>query len=192
MASAAQLAANRANSKKSTGPRTPEGKQNSRLNAYTEGFCASTWFIPDEDQEEFSALYESLFNEYQPATATEHILVEKMIHNQWNSLRAIRLQSQLLFCHQPLINIPHDLGLLIRYQTSSDRAFRKAHTELLKAQKQRRNEEIGFVPQNTEEDPAEASAETPKEPQKQEKSQTMPKIAEETPVRTPETAKIAA
>jgi hypothetical protein len=46
------------------------------------------------------------------------------------------------------MTIPHDLGLFIRYQTAADRAFHKAHTELVKAQKEREKSEIGFEPQN--------------------------------------------
>jgi hypothetical protein len=44
--------------------------------------------------------------------------------------------------------VPKDLGLLIRYQTSADRAFHRAHNELVKAKKQRSNSEIGFESQN--------------------------------------------
>ena len=39
MATAAQFAANRANSLKSTGPRTEAGKQRSSLNALRHGSC---------------------------------------------------------------------------------------------------------------------------------------------------------
>jgi len=41
--SATKLEANRQNGKKSTGPRTPEGKQRSRLNALKHGILARPW-----------------------------------------------------------------------------------------------------------------------------------------------------
>jgi hypothetical protein len=153
MATKAQIAANRANSKKSTGPNTPEGKAISALNAITHGFAASTHFLDGEDPEDFYGLHTSLLLEFQPATTLETILVEKMIHNHWLSLRAIRLQNDALrYRMEPYHGeTPTDLGLLIRYQTAADRAFHKAHTELLKAQKERNNSEIGFVSKNVAE-----------------------------------------
>ena len=43
-----QLAANRANAQKSTGPRTPEGKSKSRLNAFRHGITAQVIVMPPE------------------------------------------------------------------------------------------------------------------------------------------------
>jgi hypothetical protein len=158
MATKAQIAANRANAKKSTGPTTAEGKAKSARNAITHGFAASTHFLDGEDPEDFYGLQASLLDEFQPATTMETILVEKMIHNQWLSLRAIRLQNDALRFRTERYygETPHDLGLLIRYQTSADRAFHRAHAELVKAQKERKKSEIGFVPQKAEK-PVEAS-----------------------------------
>ena len=196
MATPAQIAANRENSKKSTGPRSPEGKAKSALNSVSYGFCASIIFLECEDPEEFYGLQHALTDEFQPATSTEQILVEKMVTNQWLSLRAVRLQSQILYVHQPLLTIPKDLGLLIRYQTTADRAFHKAHTELLKVQKERKKSEIGFVPQNAGEtpiqSPAQASEDAPSASQPADYSQATPKIAEISPVGTPETIRTAA
>ena len=196
MATPAQIAANRENAKRSTGPRTAEGKAKSALNAISYGFASSIIFLDGEDPEEFYDLLHSLTDEHLPETSTEQILVEKMASNQWLSLRAIRLQSQILFCNPTIMTIPKDLGLLIRYQTTADRAFHKAHAELLKVQKERRNQEIGFVSQN----PVETSGEAPPETSKSAPppsiavadSQPASEIAEILPVGTPETTKMAA
>ena len=151
MATERQIAANKTNSQKSTGPKSAEGKAKSCLNHLSHGFASATAsFIPGEDPEEFKALLADLTEEYQPATPTEQILVEHMTQNQWLSLRAFRLQSNSFSMGKWGVNftISKDLGLLIRYQTGADRAFHRAHTDLVKAQKERKKSEIGFEPQN--------------------------------------------
>ena len=166
MATPSQIAANIANSHHSTGPKSEAGKAASSRNRLSHGFASSATIIPGEDPEEFKALLADLTAEYQPATPTEQILVEKMTQNQWLSLRAFRLQSKLfvsqMSAYPGQFAIPKDLGLLIRYQTSAERAFRRAHTELVKTQRQRPNREIGFEPQNASRpaDPPPAHPET--------------------------------
>jgi hypothetical protein len=49
MATPKQIAANRENAKKSTGPRTPEGKARTRLNAKRDGLTAQVITLPEED-----------------------------------------------------------------------------------------------------------------------------------------------
>src|SRR5580700_9689044 len=134
-----QIDANRANAQKSTGPKTEEGKAKSRLNRLSHGLASSATFVPGEDPEELKALLTDLMDEYEPATPTEQILVEKMTLNQWLSLRAFRLQGQaFLDCPRNggSFGIPKDLGVLIRYQTTAERTFHAAHNELVKVQKE--------------------------------------------------------
>jgi hypothetical protein len=151
MATPSQIAANKTNSQKSTGPRTDAGKAKSSLNHMSHGFAASTSkLIAGENPEDLKALLADLTSEYQPATPTEQILVEKMAQNQWISLRAFRLQSSAFGGKWGMSNLPAspDLGVLIRYRTSAENAFHKAHNELVKTQKERQKSEIGFEPQN--------------------------------------------
>jgi hypothetical protein len=160
MATPAQIAANKLNAQKSTGPATPEGKAKSSINRLTHGFASAQSIIPGESHEAFIALLDELLIEHQPASPTEEILVEKMAQTQWLTQRALNLQGEafLELALKQESGVPKHLGLLIRYYTSADRAFHRAHNELIKAQKQRRNSEIGFVPQN--------AVQTPPEPQK--------------------------
>ena len=46
--SPAKLAANLANARKSTGPKTPEGKERSRANALKHGFCSEVVRAPED------------------------------------------------------------------------------------------------------------------------------------------------
>ena len=152
MATMSQINANRANAKRSTGPRTEEGKAKSSRNHLSHGFNSKTHFLAEEDPEEFFALLNDFIGEYQPATPTEQALVEDMAHNRWVSGRAIRIQHDLLnqmYTTQGgflaiVSDVQRHLPLFIRYQTTADRAFHKAHTELVKAQKERKNSQIGF------------------------------------------------
>src|ERR1017187_7621324 len=147
MATPAQIEANRRNSEKSTGPRTAEGKARSCTNRLSHGFTSSVLFIADEEREEFNLLLADLHNEFQPATPSEQILLEKMVQNQWLALRAYRLQSIALNAPAAPGDVHPDLGLLIRYHQSSDRGFYKARNELLNVQKERKKSEIGFESQ---------------------------------------------
>jgi hypothetical protein len=156
MATQKQIDANRANAQKSTGPKTPEGKAKSCLNHLSHGLTSAATVVPGEDPEEFKALLTDLITEYQPATPTEQILVEKMTMNQWLSLRAFRLQGEAFLDRQLMgdsFGIPKDLGLLIRYQATAERTFHQAHNELVKAQKERKKSEIGFESQTAPEPP---------------------------------------
>jgi hypothetical protein len=173
MATPNQIAANKANAQKSTGPKTPEGKAKSCTNRLSWGFASNTIVIPGEDPAELRALLEDFIGEHQPATVTEQVLVEKMAQNQWLTLRAFRLQgesflTQKLRCEES--GIPKDLGLLIRYHTSAERAFHRAHNELVKAQKQRQNSEIGFESKNYGEEIPPLSEAAPEAPPKHAKS----------------------
>jgi len=164
MATQAQVDANQANSQKSTGPNTEEGKAKSSLNRLSHGFASSTRFVKGEDPAVFNLLLDDLISEHQPATPTEQILVEQMAHHHWISLRATRLQDREIEFHLQIRMTPVNLGLFIRYQTSAERSFHKSHTELLKAQKQRQNSKIGFEskrPEVAPEAPAKSDPKTP-------------------------------
>jgi len=117
-------------------------------------------FIVAEEREDFNLLLADLHNEFQPATAYEQILLEKMAQNQWLSLRAYRHQAIAMNATIVHGYINKDMGLLIRYHQSSDRGLYKAHCELLKVQKERKKSEIGFESQNAGQ-PAETPLESP-------------------------------
>jgi hypothetical protein len=164
MATPSQITANIANSQKSTGPKTDAGKAASSRNRLSHGFASANPIMPGEDPEAFKALLADFRTEHQPATPTEQVLVEKMALNQWLSLRAVRLQSDAFLDH--MLNAkggaPKDLSLLIRYHSTAERAFHKAHSELVKTQKERKKSQIGFEPQNAADPPPPEPATEPK------------------------------
>jgi hypothetical protein len=90
MATEAQIKANQENAKKSTGPKTVEGKQRSSMNAMTHGIFAQIPILPGEDRENLTALADAINQAYKPQDAMEIVLVERIIVA---SFRQIRLRE---------------------------------------------------------------------------------------------------
>ena len=77
MTSQRQLEANRANAKRSTGPKSPQGKARSRRNSYKDGLRARI-LLSGEDEAEFNQLRARLLQEHNPQTTLEAELVEDL------------------------------------------------------------------------------------------------------------------
>jgi len=195
VATQAQIEANRRNSSKSTGPRTPEGKQRVRLNATRHGLCSGVALMDEESElaSEFALLLEDLREEHQPNGPTEDILVFKMAESFFFANRAaVFLAERLTFNKDD--NDAKQVALMLRYHSTYDRAFGRHLNDLRKLQKERekerqnelQNEAIGFVSSSPEpEPPAEpefhpvAAAEVPQtpDPALQSSPQPFPKAA---------------
>src|SRR5207249_2776436 len=93
MATEAQLAANRNNAQKSTGPKTPEGKDAVRLNGLKHGLASEILVLPGESESDFNNLLDSLQAEHQPATPTEVILVRQMAMASWRLQRIVHMEA---------------------------------------------------------------------------------------------------
>ena len=102
MASKRQIEANRLNSQKSTGPRTPEGKARSSMNALKSGLDAESQFVYGEAPEDFAVLQQQYLDEFQPATPQERLYIDTLIRNEWLLRRLFRAESQLWELHLPL------------------------------------------------------------------------------------------
>jgi hypothetical protein len=86
---------NRANAQKSTGPRTPAGKQRSSLNALRHGLTGHTIVLPSEDQAAYQRHSRSFLDEYQPQGATETQLVQSITDVSWQLNRAAAVETNL-------------------------------------------------------------------------------------------------
>ena len=88
--------ANRRNARKSTGPRTPEGKERSRFNAIKHGMTARTLVLPGEDAGAFQDRLDAWASELQPCNDVEQVLVERSATVSWQLERADRADAARL------------------------------------------------------------------------------------------------
>jgi hypothetical protein len=176
MPSAAQIRANRANSARSTGPRTAKGIAASSSNALRHGLTAQQHLIGDEDEGQFEALLAGLNDSHQPANAAESILVAQIAEHYWRLMRARRIETgfwekrlatnnraaaipgnERYISESPEQQLAHifdvnDSGMfdrLMRYEASIERSYYRAIKQLEDLQLTRRKAEkpIGFVSQ---------------------------------------------
>jgi len=96
MTSSSQRIANRANAAKSTGPKTPEGKQIVGENAFRHGCRATTLLIEGEDEELFTALRLALMEELEPESVLEMQLADQFIALVWRSRRIATFEAAIL------------------------------------------------------------------------------------------------
>ena len=95
MSSLRQIAANRRNALKSTGPITAEGKERSRCNAIRHGLTAETVIATLEDQEDYQAFEAAVIADYDAETAVERELVLRLASALWRLRRATGIETAL-------------------------------------------------------------------------------------------------
>src|SRR3954469_8399697 len=81
--SPARLAANRANSLRSTGPRSPGGKSISKMNGLVHGMRAESEVLPGEDPDELRRRHETWADELGVGTEAERYLVRAAVNASW-------------------------------------------------------------------------------------------------------------
>ena len=92
-----RLAANRANAQKSTGPKTPEGRAASKMNAVKHGILSKEVLVQSihrkENEDELTALHERFMNELAPAGPAEEMLVDQIVSTHWRLRRLLAVES---------------------------------------------------------------------------------------------------
>jgi hypothetical protein len=96
MTSFRQIEANRRNALRSTGPRTEEGKRQSRGNALRHGLTAETVIDGLEDTEDYRAFEAAVIADYDARTAVERELVLRLASLLWRLRRIISIETDLL------------------------------------------------------------------------------------------------
>ena len=99
MATKRQIAANRRNARRSTGPRSAAGKAASSANALRHGLAAARAVVlPDEDGEAYEGLRQGVIADLDPADTLQAALAQRIVVLLWRLDRAARLEAEL-FVH---------------------------------------------------------------------------------------------
>lgn len=93
MATEKQIAANRENSKRSTGPRTLPGKKICAQNARRHRHLTEAVLLSTENPRRFHAFVERFYREYHPQGPTQQALVDMMATARWRLLRMVNLEG---------------------------------------------------------------------------------------------------
>lgn len=146
-------AANRANARRSTGPKTKAGKQAVRLNGIRHGLLSRDVVLPDEDADAFEDLGNRVRADLAPVGPVEEFLVQRMVNAMWR-LRRLEMVEVGVF-HWRIY------GIKVEQLTRKVRSFEKTALELLpfgetvisdKASHAEATEELGRVWQQRERD----------------------------------------
>jgi hypothetical protein len=158
MASDRQIAANRANAAKSTGPRSSKGRGIAARNGTRHGMLARTIVLEGESPNRFMLLLGALQDEFQPQTCVQRSLVETMAVARWRQMRLWAIEkagisheirqresiaensgsadqdapTRAALAFQNLGDKSRFLELMNRYETRYDHQFTRALDRLLR------------------------------------------------------------
>ena len=91
-----RLAANRANAKKSTGPKTEKGKKSSRLNASRHHITGQVHILPDAERFAARAYIDPIIAQLMPVAAEEAAIARDIATSHWR-LNRVRAAEDNLF-----------------------------------------------------------------------------------------------
>lgn len=160
MASPKQVAANRENANRSTGPKSPAGKSRSRRNSLKHGLLSRELVVLWEDDREYHKLLNALVADHCPEGATEVLLVEQLAVATWKLSRLTGIESAVMnrqfesflvsglnpgnttdkkIQYAMSHTLPKNLHVLINYETQLTKGFHRALSTLHTLQKKRRD-----------------------------------------------------
>jgi hypothetical protein len=147
MSTAAQLAANQANARLSTGPVSEAGKAISSRNNLRHGFRSKTVLLPGDDPAEYEVLLDELTAQFSPQDLTEIRFVREMADADWRLRRVREHLESALARHMAKLSLAHpglsafelqsvaietlgetgtSYGTWLRYETKFERQYDRA------------------------------------------------------------------
>jgi hypothetical protein len=151
MATERQIAANKRNAQKSTGPTTEIGRANSSRNALKHGLTAEQVTIEGEQARDFEAFRDDILESLRPQGAIEEQLAERVALCWWRLRRVYRMEVAIAKEHNQPTNDLSEMSFLnpklsdgliaesliagpfqhlSRYETTIERALQRALHEL--------------------------------------------------------------
>src|SRR5215469_11982134 len=139
MSSEKQIAANRLNAQKSTGPNTPEGRAAVRLNGVKQGLFAQTLVLKGESESDFNALLESYEAEHSPTAPHEEALVQQLTMAMWRLRRLYHAEAAYYAKDMQFLKERHSkeklddhtlTGMAINRNQDTDATFRRQEAAL--------------------------------------------------------------
>ena len=91
-----KIEANRRNAKKSTGPKTEEGKARSAMNSIKYGIYSDKYLVKDESYEEFDNYRRKILKCLNPTNAVLFDMATHVVSNGWEYQRCTLLESKIL------------------------------------------------------------------------------------------------
>ena len=144
MATAAQIAANRANAQHSTGPKTEEGKARSSQNSLRYGLTSKEFVIIPGQEDVFREWLVSLYEEVQPCGALEIDVFRQLAHASWTLHRCRQAEVQSFYNQRQkgydILAYPVSedaLKLIDLYTRRAERSYQRALKELKTLQTER-------------------------------------------------------
>ena len=119
-----------------TGPRTPEGKQRSSMNACKHNLTGGSALLPSEDPEAYAAHCEAQVHQYRPVSEHAKHLVKELADSMWRLDRARGYEVELLASvENPFLPDQDEkfviqLQRLTRYIAAIERTYYRAYNEL--------------------------------------------------------------
>jgi hypothetical protein len=129
MASPAQIAANRRNALKSTGPKSARGKAVASRNAFQHGFRSRAASLPREDFRAFLQLLARFRAEYRPSHPAACACVFRLSAAVWKLRRADRIEKQI-YQQNSIVDAISRLAILVRYRGTLRSSFHRSVTQL--------------------------------------------------------------
>jgi hypothetical protein len=135
-----QVLANRKNAKRSTGPRTPNGKAIARLNALRHGLTADV-VLPLENDKEFEKILSGYGKDHPPADQTAAFLVTRVAKAHWRMRGFDAHESKVL--HETELEFDEEkkvtqLDAMCRYGSHIERTYYRAVRELERHERTRK------------------------------------------------------
>jgi len=162
-----QTLASRANSLKSTGPQTAEGKSHSSMNAYKTGIDAQTAILPDENAADYDATIAKWHTFYRPTSPATQVIIDRLASADWMyrryDLAAVKILAPDLATVTPAEAWGKHAPKLARLQVHINALNRNFHRDLNQLTFLQANPDLDVPgePQSSTAQPAESTTDNP-------------------------------